>query len=305
VLAERIHDEPRQFQRPPGLLALHVAVRAHRAPHGYGSCVQVDLAPSQCPGFLGTDAGQQAEHDERVQPRRGGRFEQRGRLLGCQRLRRPSWLPFRCVDQSGDVAPHEVVSLGVPDDPGQAVVGLLQGAGRVARRHLRERRAHLARRQLGKPDRSEVGEQGLEGVVVGLDRLRRASGQAAREPVGDGAVDRVAMQRANPGVQLGVEVLQLVLDLGLGLAADLLAAALAVSAEAERDLATPPARAAALVMPAIAALPGVVEVDRVLAEPAAPGLRHDRKPNTWLPDWLPVRSLRAVLVPLTCRNWWS
>jgi hypothetical protein len=84
-------------------------------------------------------------------------------------------------------------------------------------------------------------------------------------------------------VQVGVESLQLVFDLGLGLPADLLPGPLTVRAEAERDNATPPARAAP-VMAGVVALTHVIEIDGVFAK-ATPA--HAQNATTWLPAWLP------------------
>src|SRR5262249_58215141 len=72
--------------------------------------------------------------------------------------------------------------------------------------------------------------------------------------------------RADPRIEVRVEILQLVPDLGLGLTADLLAAPLPIRAEAERDDTTPPA-ITALVVPAVTALSRVVAVDAIFAEP--------------------------------------
>src|SRR5262249_58696741 len=74
-------------------------------------------------------------------------------------------------------------------------------------------------------------------------------------------------------IEVRVEILQLVPDLGLGLTADLLAAPLPIRAEAERDDTTPPA-ITALVVPAVTALSRVVTVDAHLRRAAAPGVRH-------------------------------
>ncbi len=77
--------------------------------------------------------------------------------------------------------------------------------------------------------------------------------------------------------------LQLVLDLGLGLAANLLPDPLPVRAEAERYDAAPTS-GADFVVAAVTAVTGVVEVDAVFAV-ATP--TYGSYATTWLPEWLP------------------
>ena len=69
-------------------------------------------------------------------------------------------------------------------------------------------------------------------------------------------------------VQFGVQRLELVLDLGPGLTADLLADPLPVRRVAERDHPAPTARTS-LVVSAVLAVGAVVEVDAVFAVAAA------------------------------------
>src|SRR5215467_8160397 len=152
-------------------------------------------------------------------------------------------------------------------------MSLLQGAGRIPRRHLRERRPHVVRGQVGQTDRSEIGKQRLQRIVVGLDRLGRQAGQAVSQPIDHGLLEGVTVWRRYPGIEFGMESPQLVPDLGLGLGADLLAAPLPVRAEAKRNHTTPAARTALVVL-AVTAIARVVEVDGVLAVPPAPSLRH-------------------------------
>src|SRR5580693_8900488 len=89
---------------------------------------------------------------------------------------------------------------------------------------------------------------------------------------------------------------KLVLDFGLGLAADLLADPSAVTSEAERDNTSPSADTGA-VLHRVAALARVDEVDSVLAIPAA---RHTEDATTWLPDWLPMKPGPGTNKRLTC-----
>src|SRR5262249_50904729 len=76
--------------------------------------------------------------------------------------------------------------------------------------------------------------------------------------------ERVAVYRPDAGVQVGVQVLELVLDFGLGLAADLLPGPLPTRAIPQRHDAAPAPRAAT-VMSGVAAVAPVIEVDAVLA----------------------------------------
>jgi hypothetical protein len=68
----------------------------------------------------------------------------------------------------------------------------------------------------------------------------------------------------HPSVELGVQFLQLVLDLSLGLAADLLAEPLPARAEANRNHTAPPSGTGSVVN-AVPAVRAVIEVDAVVA----------------------------------------
>src|SRR5262244_2585359 len=105
-----------------------------------------------------------------------------------------------------------------------------------------------------------------------------------------------------PSPQFVVHELEIVLDLSLGPATDLAADPPAIGPEAQRDRATPSPQAAP-VMVRIAALGGVIEVDRVLAPPASLAVRHARNGSTWLPIWLPGGPGSRSTCALTWSGW--
>src|SRR5262249_17828531 len=124
-----------------------------------------------------------------------------------------------------------------------------------------------------------VGER-LEGAAVERDGLLGTAIEAVAQPVLYRLADRVAaVRRREPGGEVSVKVLELVLDLLLGASADLAADPLSARPVAERHRATP-APGAAFVGTRIAAVAGVVEVDRVVAKSTS---THRRERNTWLP----------------------
>jgi hypothetical protein len=86
-----------------------------------------------------------------------------------------------------------------------------------------------------------------------------------------------------------VRFLELVPDLGLGLAADLLADPLPVRVESERDHAAP-APSTGLVVGAVLAVFPVIEVDAVFAVAATPSIQLYTKRAAWLPQWLPRKT---------------
>ena len=83
---QRFDCDLRDPQRPAGPDGLGVTVRADRPPHRDRPGVQIHVVPGQHPRFLGPDAGQQAQHDVRVQPRVFRRLQQRRCLLYRQGL---------------------------------------------------------------------------------------------------------------------------------------------------------------------------------------------------------------------------
>jgi hypothetical protein len=131
-------------------------------------------------------------------------------------------------------------------------------------RHLLKRRPHVLHGQVFERDRPDDGQQRPQRVPVRLDRLGRAPRQPFVQPVGHGLLDRVARRTAHARIQLAVQSLELVLDLGPGLAADFPADPLAVRIKPERDHPAP-APGTGLVMGAVPAVRPVIEVDAVFA----------------------------------------
>ncbi|HKF56410.1 MAG TPA: hypothetical protein VKJ45_13225, partial [Blastocatellia bacterium] len=74
-----------QLQGAARPLGLGVATAAHRAPDGNRRGIKIDMIPAQRPSLLGTDAGQQAEHDIGAEPGVLGGLEQGRGLFGGQR----------------------------------------------------------------------------------------------------------------------------------------------------------------------------------------------------------------------------
>jgi hypothetical protein len=93
----------------------------------------------------------------------------------------------------------------------------------------------------------------------------------------------VAGLRGHPRVELQVQVAELVHDRGLGRAADLPPAALAVAGIAEGDLAAPQPRAVPVTF-RVAAAAAVFEGDAVFAAPA-PGSHGGGLPLSWDYAW--------------------
>src|SRR5262249_43669860 len=110
--------------------------------------------------------------------------------------------------------------------------------------------------------------------------------QSLAQPVSYRPADRVAGRRADPGVEFGLQRLELVPDLLFGPPEDRPAQPLAVSGVAEGD------------RPDIA-VPRSHEVDRVLAETAAasPGLCYAGSLPTWLSVWLSGDRLKIAIRP--------
>jgi hypothetical protein len=100
-------------------------------------------------------------------------------------------------------------------------------------RHLRQRHPHVLNSQVLQRNRPDNREQGPQRVPVDLDRLGGTVRQAFGQPVGHGLLNGVPVHCPEARVELGVHFLQLVSDLGLGLAADLLADPLPVRVEAD------------------------------------------------------------------------
>ena len=179
---------------------------------------------------------------------------------------RPACLPLRRVDQRGDVAPHQVIALCLPDRPDQHVVRDLQRPRRQPRRHRRQRPLHIRSGELRQPDGAKLLVQGLHArAPVQGHGPRRQPVHAMSQPVLERVTHGVAPPRPQPALHLLVQVPELVPDLGLGPAGDLLADARPGSAEAQAD------------SPDVPVL-GLVPVDRVLTLPAAAA----RRPEAWV-----------------------
>ena len=148
--------------------------------------------------------------------------------------------------------------------PGEAVVRLLQRPGGVRGRHLGQRGPDVLDGQILQKDRPDDGKERSQRVPVNLDRLGGTPRKPLRQPVGNGLLHGVPLHRPDARVQLGVQLLEPVLDLSLGLAADLLADPLSVRAEAERNHASP-APVTGPVVGAVPAVRAVIEVDAVFA----------------------------------------
>ena len=120
-----------------------------------------DVFPAQGAGFFGADAGGQAQGDVGVHPGADGSRQERGGLVQGQALARPPRLPFRGIDQGGDVAADQVAAFSVADRAGQCVVSHRHRGGRVAGRHrgegLRGHRRRSARAVSGSRSRSGSG----------------------------------------------------------------------------------------------------------------------------------------------------
>ena len=107
-------------------------------------------------------------------------------------------------------------------------------------------------------------DEWLEGAPIERDGLLRAAVETVAQPVLDRLADRAATVRGHdPYAEVSVKGLELVFDFLLGAAAHLPADPLAVRTVAERYRG-PPAPRAASVVTRIAAVAGVVEVDRVV-----------------------------------------
>jgi hypothetical protein len=92
-----------------------------------------------------------------VQSRLLRRGEQRSRLLEHQRLRRTALLPVRSIDRRRNIPAHEILSLGMPDHPRQAIVRLLHCPRGVRARHLVQRHADIVSGQIVQRDRADAG----------------------------------------------------------------------------------------------------------------------------------------------------
>jgi hypothetical protein len=161
----------------------------------------------------------------------------------------------------------------VTQGPGEAVVRLLQRWRGVGDRHLRQGGADVLDGQVAQRDPPGHREDRAERVPVDLDGLGGPAGQALGQPVGNRHIHRVARSGPDARVQLRMQRLELVLDFGPGLAAELLADPLPIRGVAERDHPAP-AAGTGLVVRAVPAVAPVVEVDSVFAVAPAFRLSH-------------------------------
>jgi hypothetical protein len=191
------------------------------------------------------------------------RRQQRRRLVQGQRLGRAALAAVRRAGQRRDVPADEIPAFCVAQGPGEAVGRLLQRRRGMGDRHLRQRGADVLHGQVAQRDPPHHRKDRAERVPVDLDGLGGPAGQALGQPVGNRHIHRVALDGPDASVQLGVQRLELVLDLGPGLAAELLADPLPAGVEAERDHPAP-AAGTGLVVGAVPAVGPVVEVDAVL-----------------------------------------
>jgi hypothetical protein len=106
------------------------------------------VVPPEGTRLLGANADQQAQHHVRVQARTVRRGQQDLRLLQREALGRPAAAASRRFHQGRDVAPDEIVGLGVPDRPVQREPGDLQGPGGIAIRQLAEPGPDITRAQV-------------------------------------------------------------------------------------------------------------------------------------------------------------
>jgi hypothetical protein len=161
----------------------------------------------------------------------------------------------------------------VPDRALQRVVHHAHRPAGARTRHLGQHPADILGGQLPQGYLADAIDDGLQHLPVERDRLFRTAVQAFPQPVLDGLAHGVP---GEGGLQVAVQLPELVLDVLLGLTGHLAADPLAVGTVAERHRAAPPA-GAALVEPSVAAVAGVVEVDGVVTRTASTHTRNARR----------------------------
>jgi hypothetical protein len=212
--------------------------------------------------------------------------------------------PARRIHQRRHVPADQILPLRVPNRPGQAVMALLQRPGRMRRRHLLQRTTHVLHGQVLQRDPPDDRQQRPQRVPVRLDRLSSPPRQSLVQPVGHGLVDRVPLSRPQPGVQFGVQRLELVFDLGLGLAADLPAQTFPVRVEPQRDHASP-APSTGLMKSAVPAVAPVIEVDAVFAVATARSPSHTESLRLGSRIGSPTKSQKIEQATWPGRTRWS
>ena len=183
-----------------------------------------DVIPAQCSRLLGPQPRQQGQDDVRLQPRPLGRSHQRNRLLQCQRLRRPpAHLPFGGSTSAATFRPTR--------------------SSRSARRIARTSTlCAICTVRVDTRDAIAVSASCTSTAVSSVSRTLPSSSRSAfaivprynvtvradspsrpRQPVLERVPHGVPPPRPQPALHLLMQVPQLVPDLGLGPADDLLA----------------------------------------------------------------------------------
>src|SRR5262249_29852357 len=223
--------------------------------------------------------------------------QQRRSLADCERLGWPPGPSRGRPDQRRDVAADVVVGLRMPNGPLQTIVGDHHRPARARCRDLREHATDVPGGQIAQGDLADAIDDRLKQVPVERDGLLGASVQSLAQPVGYRLGNGVAaVGSPNAGFDVAVKLGELVLILLLCAARHFAAYPLPVRAVAERDRAAPPS-GASLVMPRVAAIARVVEVDRIFAEPTP---AHNGSLTPLAPSLAPNRSSQDRIVPLTC-----
>ena len=158
--------------------------------------------------------------------------------------------------------------------------------GGVPGRHGGQGLPHVGRREVAELAGADDGQDRLQDVLVLRDRFGGAALEAVGEPVLGGLPDGVvgvAGLGGDAGVELVVQVAELVDDGGFGGAADLAAGAFSVAGVAGGEFAAPQARAVAVAV-RVAAGAAVFEGDAVFAVPA-PGRHGVRIPVVGTFEW--------------------
>src|SRR6185369_9522437 len=218
-------------------------------------------------------------------PRTLCRGQQGLRLLQREALRRPATAALRRLHQGRDVAPDEVVSLGMPDRPLQRKPGDLQGPGGIAIRQLAEPGPDITGAQDAQRPGTYRVKQRPEQALVKRARPLGRSVEALAQPVLHSLAHRIGLQGLDASVHFLVKRLEPVADFLLGPAEDLAPDPLPVRTVAERDRTHVPVLRRS-------------KVDRVLpARTTAPdcGLRQTKIVTLRLPVRLPAAPFAEAL----------
>jgi hypothetical protein len=117
MVAQRLPDCLGQSEGPAGLGGLGVTAVTHGPPHRDAPAVQVHVIQAERPGFLGADAGHQAQDHVGTGPGGLGGLQNGGGLLGGQRLAGPAGPAFRGIHKSGDIVDDVTIGLGMAERP--------------------------------------------------------------------------------------------------------------------------------------------------------------------------------------------